>query len=87
MFTSTTTTRDMQRTPKRLLKQANEVKKPIIVISNSKPLGAIIGLELLEKLQLQQIVSQAQSELKKGKTTLLSTKEDIDNYLDKMANE
>ena len=51
--------RQIQRGYKKILEQANETQEPIIVMSNNKPLGAIIGVEMLEKIQLEFLLKQA----------------------------
>lgn len=48
---NTISTRDMQRTPKRVIDQAQKSDVPLIVISDNKPKGAFISLSLLDRLQ------------------------------------
>ena len=50
---NTISARQIQREYKKVLQRANESKEPIVVMANNKPLGAVIGLDLLEKLQLE----------------------------------
>ena len=75
---NTVPARQIQRQYKKVLEQANESKKPIVVMSNNKPIGAIIGLDLLEKLQLEQVLKEALDEYKAGKTKSISTPEELD---------
>lgn len=65
--------RQIQREYKKVLQNANKSKEPIIVMANNKPLGAIIGLDLLEKLQLEASLDKALKEYKDGKTKKIST--------------
>ena len=51
-----------------MLEKANKLKKPLVVIANNKPLGAIIGLDLLEELELDSVLKEAMTEYKAGKT-------------------
>ena len=73
--------RQIQREYKRVLQRANKSKEPIIVMANNKPLGAIIGLELLEKIQLELLVKQAIKESKSGKTKVIETVQDFEEDL------
>ncbi|MBU1000347.1 type II toxin-antitoxin system Phd/YefM family antitoxin [Patescibacteria group bacterium] len=76
MFT-TISARQIQREYKKVLQQANKSKEPIIVMANNKPLGAIIGLDLLEKIQLELLVKQALKESKFKKTKVTKTSEEL----------
>lgn len=84
---NTISARQIQREYKKVLQRANESKEPIVVMANNKPLGAIIGLDLLEKIQLELIVKQALKESKSGKTKIIETSKelaadlkDLENY-------
>ncbi len=70
--------RQIQRGYKKILEQANETQEPIIVMSNNKPLGAIIGVEMLEKIQLEFLLKQALGESKLKKTKTVMTAEDLE---------
>lgn len=48
---NTISTRDLQRTPRQVMKRAQTLNKPLIVISGDKPMGAFINNELLDRLQ------------------------------------
>ena len=63
-----------------MLEDANRSKEPIVVMANNKPLGAIISLDLLEKLQLEAILDKALKEYKAGKTVSIETEEDLKNH-------
>ena len=78
---NTISARQIQREYKKILQKANESKEPIIVMSNNKPLGAIIGLDLLEKIQLELIVKQALKESKSGKTKIIETTKELQEDL------
>jgi len=56
----------MQREYKKVFDKANKIKKPIVVFSHNKPLGAVIGVDLLEKLQLDAVAREALEEYKRG---------------------
>ena len=47
-------------------------------MSNNKPQGAIIGLDLLEKLQLDALYIEAMKEYVAGKTKSISTEEELE---------
>lgn len=70
--------RQIQRSYKKVLQEANKSKKPIVVMSNNKPLGAIIGLDLLEKLQLDAALEEALEDYKAGRTKSISTPEELE---------
>lgn len=81
---NTISARQIQRNYKKVLQQANESEEPIIVMANNKPLGAVIGLELLEKLQLEVTLSKALEEYKAGKTVSIKTEEDLKKHFKEM---
>lgn len=78
---NTISARQIQREYKKVLKEANRSKEPIVVMANNKPLGAIIGLDLLEKLQLELLVKQALDESKNGKTKVITSSKDLEKDL------
>lgn len=84
---NTISARQIQRNYKKVLQQANESEEPIIVMANNKPLGAVIGLELLEKLQLEVALSKALEEYKTGKIKAISTTEELDADFEQMRKE
>jgi prevent-host-death family protein len=84
---STISARQIQREYKRVLENANKSKEPIIVMSNNKPQGAVIGLDLLEKLQLEAVLEEALIEHKLGKTKTISTKKELENDFEEMRRE
>ena len=65
-----------------MFEDANKSKEPVIVMSNNKPQGAIIGLDLLEKMQLEELLNQALIESGQGKTRVIRTKRDLDKDLE-----
>lgn len=83
----TISARQLQREYKKVLQKAKKINKPIVVISNNKPQGAIISLNLLEKLEFEHILSEAFSAYKKGQTKTLSSEKDIEKYLDEIEEE
>lgn len=74
---ATVSARQIQRGYKKVLEDANKSKEPIVVIANNKPLGAIISLDLLEKLQLEAVLNEALKEYKAGKTVSIETDKDL----------
>lgn len=76
MFT-TISARQIQREYKKVLEKANKSKEPIVVMANNKPLGAVIGLDLLEKVQLEFLVEQALADSKAGKTKIIKNMKDL----------
>lgn len=85
MFT-TISARQIQREYKSVLEQANKSKDPIIVMSNNKPQGAIIGLDLLEKIQLDLLLEQGMKEYRAGKTKRIATREDLEKEFEEIRN-
>lgn len=79
---ATVSARQIQRRYKKILEDANKSKEPIVVMSNNQPQGAIIGLDLLEKMQLEELLDQALIESRQGKTKVIRTKRDLDNDLE-----
>ena len=84
---NTISARQIQREYKKILKRANKSKEPIVVISNNKPQGAIIGLDLLEKLQMDTVLTETLGEYKAGKTKTISTIEELEADFEEMRKE
>lgn len=78
---NTISARQIQREYKKVLEDANKSKEPIVVMANNKPLGAIISLDLLEKIQLEAIAEEALKESRDGKTKIIKTKQDLEKDL------
>lgn len=64
-----------------MIEEANKINRPIIVISNNKPQGAIIDLDLLDRLQLGLLVKEALKEYKTGKTKKIPTEKELEKDL------
>lgn len=75
---NTVSARQIQREYKKILLKANSSKEPIVVMANNKPLGAVIGLDLLEKIQLEMVVKQALRESKSGETKVIENMGDLE---------
>ena len=75
---NTISARQIQREYKKVLIDANKSREPIIVMSNNKPQGAIIGLDLLEKIRLDEVAVEALIEYRAGKTKSISTEEELE---------
>lgn len=80
MFT-TVSARQIQREYKKVLEKANKSGKPIVVMSSNKPVGAVIGLDLLEKLQIEAMINTALKEHEEGKTVIIDTPEKLEQDL------
>ncbi|MDO8452777.1 MAG: type II toxin-antitoxin system prevent-host-death family antitoxin [bacterium] len=76
----TISARQIQREYKKVLQQANKSKEPIVVMSNNKPQGAIIGLDLLEKLRIEEAIAEARKEYNAGKIRVIKTKKDLEKH-------
>lgn len=83
----TISARQIQREYKKVLEKANKSKEPIVVMAHNKPLGALIGLNLLEKLQLEAVLNEALEEYKAGKTKTISTKKELEADFEEMRKE
>lgn len=81
---STISAKQIQRGYKKVFEEANIENVPILVITNNEPVGAIIGLKLLDKLnkniQLELLEKEALEEYKKGKTQTISTPVELRNF-------
>lgn len=84
---NTISARQIQREYKKVLQRANKSKEPIVVMANNKPLGAVIGLDLLEKIQLEAVLGEALEEYKIGKTKTISTIEELEADFEEMRKE
>ena len=84
---NTISARQIQRQYKKVLRQANKSKEPIVVMANNKPLGAIIGLDLLEKLQVEFVLKEALEDYKAGKTKTISTVKELEADFEEMRKE
>ena len=84
---NTISARQIQREYRKVLQNANESKEPIIVMAKNKPLGAIIGLDLLEKLQMEAVLNEALEEYKAGKTKTISTIGELEADFEEMRRE
>lgn len=77
----TISARQLQREYKKVFEKANKVKRPFIVMSNNQPQGAVIGLDLLEQLQLEAVAQEAIAEYKAGKTQSIKNQKELEEYL------
>ncbi len=73
----TISTRDLQRTPKKVLDEAKKRNKPLIIITDNKPAGAIISINLLEELNqmltLKVLEQEAMEEYKNGNVEIINS--------------
>lgn len=90
---NTVSTRDLQRTPKKVIEEAKRLQKPLIVISDNKPQAALISMTLLDKFlknipeespydleKLNKLAVEALEESKQGKTRVISTPEEYEKW-------
>lgn len=84
LYQQSISARQMQREYKTIFDRANEKKIPVVVFAHNKPLGAVIGLELLERLQMDTILKEALHEYKKGETRSISNAEELEKYLSEL---
>lgn len=81
---NTVSARQIQREYKKVLEKANKIKKPIVVMANNKPLGAIIGLDILEKLQLEALYNEVMEDYKAGRVVSIDTDKDLEKHLEEI---
>jgi prevent-host-death family protein len=79
--------RQIQREYKKILEKANKNNEPIIIMANNKPQGAVIGLDLLEKIQLDTALREALEEFKDGKTLTIINMGGLEKYLEDISKE
>lgn len=84
---NTVSARQIQREYKKVLAEANKLKEPIIVMANNKPLGAVIGLDQLEKLRLDALLEEGLADYKAGRTKSISTEEELQESFREMEKE
>lgn len=84
---NTISARQIQREYKKVFAKANRIGEPIIAMANNKPLGAVIGLDLLEKMRLEQISREARTEYERGETRSISTKAELEEYFKELEKE
>lgn len=75
---ATVSARQIQRGYKKVLEDANKSKEPIVVMSNNKPQGAIISLDLLEKIRMETVLEEALDDYRAGRTKSISTKKELE---------
>ncbi|KKT72746.1 MAG: hypothetical protein UW69_C0082G0005 [Microgenomates group bacterium GW2011_GWA2_44_7] len=84
---STVSARQIQREYKKVLEKANKKNEPIVVMANNKPQGAVIGLDLLEKIQLSTLLRDALEDYKKGQTLTITDTGGLEKYLEELGDE
>lgn len=81
---NTISAKQIQREYKKVFEEANKSNQPMVVITNNKPVGAVIGLDLLDRLnrniQLELLEKEALEEYKKGKTKTISTSQGLKTF-------
>ena len=81
---NTVSAKQIQRGYKKIFEQAKSDNKPIVVITNNKPVGAIISIHLLDKLnknmQLELLEQEAIKEYKKGQTKKISSPQELQDF-------
>ncbi|PIV08134.1 hypothetical protein COS52_04305 [Candidatus Roizmanbacteria bacterium CG03_land_8_20_14_0_80_39_12] len=85
---NTVSAKQIQRGYKKIFEQAKSDNKPIVVITNNKPVGAIISIHLLDKLnkniQLELLEKEAVKEYKKGHSKSISTSEELQDFFNEI---
>ena len=80
----TISAKQIQRGYKKVFEEANRINKPILVITNNKPVAAIISLDLLDKfnrnIEMELLEKEALQEYKKGKTKNISTSKELQDF-------
>ncbi len=56
--------RKLQREYKKIFEEVNIIKEPIIILSNNKPQCALISLELLEKIKMEDAIREVLKEFR-----------------------
>lgn len=84
---NTISARQIQREYKKVLENANKSNEPIIVMANNKPVGAVVGLDILEKLQLEAVLAKALDDLHAGRTKRISNLEELEADFEEMRKE
>ena len=83
----TVSARQLQREYKKVLKKANRTKEPIIVISNNKLQGAVIGLDQLEEIRLNAVAEEVLKDYREGRTKSISNLEELEADFEEMKKE
>ena len=85
---NTISAKQIQRGYKKVFEQVNKDNKPILVITNNKPVGAIISLDLFNKLnknaQLELLEKEIMEEYKKGETKTISTPQELQSFFEEI---
>jgi len=85
---NTISAKQIQREYKKVFDKVNKENKPVLVITNNKPVGAIISLDLLDRLnkniQLELLEKEALEEYKRGKSKTISTAEELQNFFEEV---
>jgi prevent-host-death family protein len=87
LYSQSISAREMQREYRQVFAKANKGKKPVVVFAHNRPLGAVIGMDMLEKLQVDYIVNQALRESKEGKTVVIDTPQKLQSLFKTMRDE
>ena len=72
--------RDVQREFNKVVRNVQSSSKPIIVFSRSKPVIAMVNLDILENLQLEFVKKEALEEYKAGKTKSIKTEKELNKF-------
>jgi prevent-host-death family protein len=87
----TISAKQIQREYKKIFQKANKENKPILVITNNKPVAAIISIQLLDKLEnmkkSEQAEKEAFEEYQQRKAKLVSSAQDLQKDLKELEKE
>ena len=78
---NTVSAREIQRRYKSIFAQVARSKKPTLVVSNNKLLGAIVSLGDLEVIRLERTREEAVREYTENKTKSIRTEKELKDYL------
>lgn len=81
LYSQSISAREMQREYRQVFAKANKGNKPVVVFAHNKPIGAVIGIEQLERLQMETVLKQAVNEYKMKETKIIKTDKELEKYL------
>ena len=68
----------------------NKVKKnkmPLVILSNNEPQAALVDLDLLEKIRLDEAADEAFKEFKKGDMLIINSEEELKKHFEELKKE
>lgn len=84
----TISARQLQKSYRKILDKVNKLNKPLIVITNNKPIAAIISLKLLEeidsRMSLKELEEESDEIIRKGEYEVIDTPEKLEAEFEEM---